>query len=324
MFFCVILHAQLSYTQLQLPVYSDYLSENYFLVHPAMAGAQLEGLQVRMTHRSQWQGVANAPNLQTINAHGRIGLKSGLGTVLYNDNNGFQKQTGLSFTYAHHINLILGNRDIHQLSFGLSGGIINNIHDQTQFAPNLGDPLLEGSQVKSNGFHMDLGLTYIRYQFYTHLTVRSLIFKGQNMSDNIRLDKAKKLILNLGHFFEFNDNTYFEPSAMIQFVEYADLAAMDFNLKSHHLIQNQKLWFGASYRFGAQPNANVNVENNLNQKHRQLTLLSGLKFGKFSLSYSYTQSFEDIQVTPFNSHQLTLGLDLFSDKFRYYPVRGML
>ena len=90
------------------------------------------------------------------------------------------------------------------------------------------------------------------------------------------------------------------------------------------MIKNQKLWFGASYRFGAQPNANVNVENNLNQKHRQLTLLSGLKFGKFSLSYSYTQSFEDIQVTPFNSHQLTLGLDLFSDKFRYYPVRGML
>ena len=124
MFFCVILHAQLSYTQLQLPVYSDYLSENYFLVHPAMAGAQLEGLQVRMTHRSQWQGVANAPNLQTINAHGRIGLKSGLGTVLYNDNNGFQKQTGLSFTYAHHINLILGNRDIHQLSLDYRGALL--------------------------------------------------------------------------------------------------------------------------------------------------------------------------------------------------------
>ena len=96
----MLLHAQLSYTQLQLPVYSDYLTENYFLVHPAMAGAQLEGLQVRMTHRAQWKGVANAPNLQTVNAHGRIGLKSGLGTVLYFINK-------LDFPLLMHITSIL-------------------------------------------------------------------------------------------------------------------------------------------------------------------------------------------------------------------------
>ena len=105
--------------QLQLPIYADYLTDNYFLVHPSMAGAQLEGVQARITHRSQWQGMKNAPSLQTINAHGRIGLKSGLGTVFYNDKNGFHNQVGASVTYAHHINLILGNRDIHQLSFGL-------------------------------------------------------------------------------------------------------------------------------------------------------------------------------------------------------------
>ena len=319
----VLAQAQFIHGQLQLPVYADYLTDNYFLVHPAMAGAQLEGVQVRMTHRSQWQNVSNAPSLQTINAHGRIGLKSGLGTVFYNDINGFQKQIGASLTYAHHINLILGNRDIHQLSFGLSVGMMNNIHDQTRFAPDLGDPLVEGSQVKSNGFHMDLGLTYIRYEFYTHLTVRNLIFKGQNISDNIRLDKAKKIIVNMGHFFELSDNTSLEPSAMIQLVEYANLPAVDLNLKSHHLIRNQNFWLGASYRFGIQPNANLNVENNLNQTHRQLTLLSGLKFGRFSISYSYSQSFEDIQIAPFNSHQFTLGFDLSSDKFRFFPVRGI-
>jgi predicted porin len=110
---------------------------------------------------------------------------------------------------------------------------------------------------------------------------------------------------------------------MIQFVEYADLPAVDLNLKSHHLIRNQNFWLGASYRFGIQPNANLNVENNLNQTHRQLTLLSGLKFGRFSISYSYSQSFEDIQIAPFNSHQFTLGFDLSSDKFRFFPVRGI-
>ena len=320
---CVAFHAQFCFSQLQLPVYSDYLTENYFLVHPAMAGAQLEGLKVRMTHRSQWQGVANAPSLQTINAHGRIGLKSGLGTVFYADRNGFHNQVGASVAYAHHINLILGNRDIHQLSFGLSVGMMNNIHDQTRFAPDLGDPLVEGSQVKSNGFHMDLGLTYISFQFYSHLTVRNLIFKGQNISDNISLDKGKKWIANAGYFFELNNNTSLEPSAMVQLVEYADLPSFDMNIKSHHSLNNLNLSFGASYRFGTQPNANLFAGENLNQDHKQLTLLTGLQFRGFSFFYTYTHSFEDIQIAPFNSHQFTLGFDLYSDKFRFFPVRGI-
>ena len=138
--FFAMAQTYISFGQLQLPIYADYLTDNYFLVHPSMAGAQLEGVQARMTHRSQWQGVANAPSLQTINAHGRIGLKSGLGTVFYTDRNGFQNQVGASVTYAHHINLIVGNRDIHQLSFGLSAGVLNNTHDQTQFDIKLGDP----------------------------------------------------------------------------------------------------------------------------------------------------------------------------------------
>ena len=321
--FFALAQTHISFGQLQLPIYADYLTDNYFLVHPAMAGAQLEGVQARMTHRSQWQGVKNAPSLQTINAHGRIGLKSGLGTVFYTDKNGFHNQVGASVTYAHHINLILGNRDIHQLSFGLSAGVLNNTHDQTQFAPDLGDPLVEGNQVKSNGFHMDLGLTYIRYQFYSHFTVRNLIFKGQNISDNISLDKGKKWVANAGHFFELNDNTSLEPSAMIQLVEYADLPSFDMNIKSHHSLNNLNLSFGASYRFGTQSNANLFAGENLNQDHKQLTLLTGLQFRGVSFFYTYTHSFEDIQIAPFNSHQLTLGFDLYSDKFRFFPVRGI-
>ena len=284
----VLGQAQFIHGQLQLPVYSDYLTDNYFLVHPAVAGAQLEGIKVRMTHRSQWQGVSNAPSLQTINAHARIGLRSGLGTVFYNDRNGFHKQVGASVTYAHHINLILGNRDIHQLSFGLSAGVMNNTHDQTQFAPDLSDPLVQGSKVKSNGLHMDLGLTYIRYQFYTHLTLRNLIFKGQNISDNISLDKGKKWIANAGYFFELNENTTLEPSVMVQIVEYADLPSADINMKSHHSLNNLKLSFGASYRFGTQPNANVFAGENLNQDHKQLSLLTGLQFKGFSFFYIYS------------------------------------
>ena len=152
----------------------------------------------------------------------------------------------------------------------------------------LGIRLLKEIKVKSNGFHMDLGLTYIRYQFYSHFTVRNLIFKGQNISDNISLDKGKKFIVNAGYFFEFNDNTSLEPSAMIQLVEYADLPSFDINIMSHHLLNNLNLSFGASYRFGTQPNANLFAVEDFNQDHKQLTLLTGLQFRGFSFFYTYT------------------------------------
>jgi len=321
--FFALAQINICFGQLQLPIYTDYLTDNYFLAHPATAGAQLEGMKVRMTHRLQWQGVANAPSLQTINAHGRIGLKSGIGTVFYNDGNGFHKQVGASVTYAHHINLILGNRDIHQLSFGLSAGLMNNTHDQTQFALDFGDPIVEGNQVKSKGFHMDLGLTYTRYQFYAHFTVKNLIFKGQNISDNISLDKGKKLIANAGHFFRINQKTAIEPSFMVQIVDYADLPSFDINLKSHHSFNNLNFTSGLSYRFGTQPNANFFAGEGINQDHKQLTLLTGLQLKGFSFFYNYTHSFEDIQIAPFSSHQFTLGFDLYSEKFRYHPVRGI-
>jgi len=83
-----------------LPVYFDYLSDNYYLVHPSMAGIGLGG-KIRLTARKQWFNVDEAPSLQTLNAHTRIGQSnSGVGAILFNDANGYHSQTGLKLTYA--------------------------------------------------------------------------------------------------------------------------------------------------------------------------------------------------------------------------------
>ena len=37
-----------------LPIYTDYLTENYYLLHPSMAGVNLEGIKIRMTSRKHW------------------------------------------------------------------------------------------------------------------------------------------------------------------------------------------------------------------------------------------------------------------------------
>jgi hypothetical protein len=52
-----------AYSQnLSLPIYSDYLTDNYYLVHPSMAGASNFN-KIRLTGRQQWFDVNEAPSL---------------------------------------------------------------------------------------------------------------------------------------------------------------------------------------------------------------------------------------------------------------------
>jgi len=67
-YFLIVISAlfvQFSTGQEGLPVYSDYLSDNYYLLYPSMAGIANCG-KIRLTGRQQWFGQDDAPNLQTL------------------------------------------------------------------------------------------------------------------------------------------------------------------------------------------------------------------------------------------------------------------
>ena len=100
-----------SKSQEGVPIYFDYLTENYYLVHPSMAGVNLVGGKLRMTARKQWFDQEKAPNLQTLSVDYRLTERSGLGTILFKDQNGFHSQIGAYFTYAHHISFNTKNSD---------------------------------------------------------------------------------------------------------------------------------------------------------------------------------------------------------------------
>ena len=60
--------------------------------------------KLRTTGRQQWFGAENAPSLQTVSINGRIGeTSSGIGTIVFNDQNGYHSQSGACLTYTHHI-----------------------------------------------------------------------------------------------------------------------------------------------------------------------------------------------------------------------------
>ena len=85
---------QIGNAQEGLPIYSDYLTDNYYLIHPSMAGVA-NCAKVRLTGRKQWFGQDEAPSLNTLSINSRIGeSSSAIGGIVYADKNGYR---GISY-----------------------------------------------------------------------------------------------------------------------------------------------------------------------------------------------------------------------------------
>src|SRR5210317_51571 len=103
--------------ELNLPVFTQYLADNNFVVSPTYAGIG-DNLKIRANGLTQWVGIKGAPDNQSLYADFRIADRSGIGLSLYNDRNGNTIQTGAKFSFAHH--LILDYYSKQYLSFGIS------------------------------------------------------------------------------------------------------------------------------------------------------------------------------------------------------------
>lgn len=291
-------------SQETLPIYSDYLSDNVYLVHPSAAGIGNTG-KLRFTARQQWAGVKDAPTLQTISYHNRFREKAALGFILFNDSNGFHSQKGIQGTFAYHLDL---NRAsvFNQLSFGLSLTAVLNQVDQTQF---FGDPTI-AQIIRSDGyFNADFSVAYHRKGFSSYFTVKNLLLSAKNnLNNNLEPLDLRNYILSLGYYFGDKQSFQFEPSVMIQLRESTGERIVDFNFKAYKDFNKAQLWGALSYRkgFDAKP-----IEDLV-----YITPIIGVNYNKWMFSYTYTRQMNDIVLTDLGFHQVSIGVNLFTRKPR--------
>ena len=291
-------------SQETLPIYSDYLSDNVYLVHPSAAGIGNTG-KLRFTARQQWAGVKDAPTLQTISYHNRFREKAALGFILFNDSNGFHSQKGFQGTFAYHLDL---NRAsvFNQLSFGLSLTAVQNQVDQTQFS---GDPTVR-QIIRSDGYYnADFSVAYHRKGFSSYLTVKNLLLSAKNnLNNNLEPLDLRNYILSLGYYFGDKQSFQFEPSLMIQLRESTGERIVDFNFKAYKDFNKAQLWGALSYRkgFDAKP-----IEDLV-----YITPIIGVNYNKWMFSYTYTRQMNDIVLTDLGFHQVSIGVNLFTRKPR--------
>ena len=304
---------QFSFSQEGIAVYSDYLSDNYYLIHPSMAGAS-NCAKLRVTGRQQWFGQEDAPALQTMSFNTALDEdgKSGMGIIAFNDKNGYHSQTGAKLSYAHHILFSRSKADLNMLSFGLSTAFIQSRLDETKFLTF--DPVVVGGVTqKDSYFNLDIGASYHYMDFFTHVTVKNFIANQRReiYSLGIESDNLRKYLWSVGANFGDEENVSIEPSFLLQVTEQTGEKSIDLNAKVYKAMDFGKLWGGLSYRRSFDGAEYLNGDVVDNQKLQYVTPFVGLNYKQFMFGYSYNQVLGDVKFDNAGYHQITIGLNLF-------------
>jgi type IX secretion system PorP/SprF family membrane protein len=114
---CVHMSSGVLAQEFNIPIQNQYLAENPFIISAAYAGIG-DCWQLRANGITQWVGIDDSPNTQSLSVDGRINDNAGVGLILFNDSNGFTSQRGAQASYAYH--LTLNEYADSYLSFGLS------------------------------------------------------------------------------------------------------------------------------------------------------------------------------------------------------------
>ena len=300
-----ILFSLKSNSQETLPIYQDYLSDNVFLVHPSAAGIG-NSSKLRFTARQQWAGIPNAPALQTISFHSKIGEESnaGYGFVLFNDKNGFHSQKGLQASYAYHLPMSNG-RLFNQLSFGLAFTFVQNQSDQRSFT---GDRALSSIIESTSYYNADFSLAYHLGGFSSYLTIKNLLLTAKNNLNVQEPLDLRNYIFSAGYYFGEDLALQFEPSLMFQIREGTGERVADFNIKAYKNISKSQLWAAVSYR--------RNFDQNAVESAQFISPIIGLNYENLMFSYTYTNQMNETVLTTSGFHQVSVGVNLWTRKPR--------
>lgn len=285
--------------ELTIPQLSQYLSDNPFVMSPAFAGIG-NFVKVRMNGLTQWVGIKDAPDTQSVSADVRLGNRSGIGMVIYNDSNGETKQRGGKVSFAHH--LTIDKYEEQYLSLALSFNLNQFRIDIENFEAN-NDMAIVDDRSSSNP-NFDFGTLYRLGGFYLSLNVSNILNKDfKKFNPIFEPNTLRNYYAYAGYQYKKHrrDNFEIEPSVFFQYFENDGRSITDINTKFKWYDFLDYYYAGFTYRF-------------LNDQFGSPLYVApviGLKKGDFYFGYSYQVIMNEILGYSGGTHVVTLGIDLF-------------
>ena len=302
----VLMAVTSSYSQeLNLPVFTQYLADNPFVISPAYAGIG-DNLRIRLNGLTQWVGIKDAPDNQSVYADFRVLSRSGVGINIYNDKNGYTRQTGAKVSFAHHI--ILDYNSKQYLSFGLSYNFNSfriDVNDFDYTNPTGGAPVFDPS-ITDNRYtannNFDISALYRNRGFYISFNANNVLKKNVDRYRGVEPNLLSNYQVYTGYTFKDGENNRieYEPSVYYQYFASDGRSTTDFNFKYRRYNRYEDYyWIGVSYRF----------LNDQFPKPLSVGPMLGFMKSKFYFGYSYQVQFNDIGNYNSGTHSITIGFD---------------
>ncbi len=289
-------HAQ----ELNSPQLTQYLADNPFVLSPTYAGIG-DHVKVRLNGLTQWVGIKDAPDTQSLAADARIGNRSGVGIFLYNDRNGYTRQQGARVSFAHH--LTLDKYEDEFLSFGISYNFNQFRIDIEKFIGGDMDPTVTDDRSTSN-HNFDVGAMYRINKFYFSINASNLLDKDLTSFNPVfEPNHLRNYYVYTGYRYTKNKNSRLEiePSVLYKIFESDGRSETDLNLKFRLYDFEDYYYTGVNYRF-----LNDQIGRPL-----YLAPFVGFKKSNFYFGYSVQIILNDILAYSYGTHVVTVGLDLF-------------
>jgi type IX secretion system PorP/SprF family membrane protein len=316
----------------QQPHYTQYIINNYIL-NPALTGIE-NYTDVKISHRHQWVGIADAPVTSYITIHKPLGKNDdrttptsfqtpgenprgrsywqdyeaakphhGVGLKIINDKTKLNRFAGY-VTYAYHI----GIAPQVSLSAGFEAGVRNISLDRSKiFTAVPVDPAVFSS-ADINNLKPDFGAGLWLYSsdYFVGLSVQQIIPQKVVFANGAVKQQEGKTVPHLfataGYRFFINDDISGLPSVMAKYIKGIP-AQFDLNMK----VQYQDLlWAGASYRYkyGFAGMVGLNVSNT------------------FNIGYAYDYSTTPLNTVSRGTHEIVLGF-LIGNKYGDWCPRNV-
>ncbi len=227
--------------ELTIPTYTQYLGENNAVISPAYLGIG-DHVKIRLNGLTQWVGIKDAPDNQSLSVNARLGQKSGIGAFVYNDKNGNTSQKGAKISFAHH--LILDYNTDKYLSFGMSL-VTNRFEIDINKFNNIPDPDVTDNRQLSN-INVDVGFLYRQKNVDIAMNVFNIVNKNTDIFTKFEPGRLRSYSLYGAAVLKRNNsNLEYEPSANIQFFEGDNRTVTDVNIKEENSIS--KVIIGQDY-----------------------------------------------------------------------------
>ncbi|HJS55539.1 MAG TPA: type IX secretion system membrane protein PorP/SprF [Chitinophagaceae bacterium] len=317
----------------QKPHYTQYVL-NQYIINPAISGIE-NYVDVKMSVRDQWVGLAGAPRTAYLTVHAPIGKKDyrisatsysvpgenprgkyywesytaaephhGIGLSVINDKTGSYSHFTSTLSYAYHIGL----NPTTNLSAGFAAGISKISLDRTKHDFNgNGDPIdpATGSAISGELFKvrpdLSAGLYLYSRDYFIGLAAQQVIPQKLEFVNDAAIETSGKLIphvfLNAGYRFLLTDDINAVPSIMVKFVNGS--SKNNFQPEANLKLQYRDLfWVGGSYRYqdGYAAMLGLNVSNT------------------FNVGYAYDFTTTNLNTVSRGTHELMIGF-LLGNKY---------